>query len=98
MSLGNKTKCDLSAGIAKLDIDKVKEQIEIHYYSLLEKMEKKMSNIRNNSLTSENRREEISSMSATGANDVLRLAEQIATTTELLHTLNNKKDRTIKIV
>ena len=98
MSLGNKTKCDLSAGIAKLDIDKVKEQIEIHYYSLVEKMEKKMSNIRNNSLTYENRREEISSMSATGANDVLRLAEQIATTTELLHTLNNKKDRTIKIV
>ena len=98
MSLGNVTKCDLSAGKAKLDLVILTKQVEIHYYSLLEKMRNKMAEVRNDSMSFTNRKEALLSMASTGADTVLRLAEQIAETTELLYTLYNTTDREIEIV
>ncbi|GAG70390.1 unnamed protein product [marine sediment metagenome] len=98
MSLGKNTKCDLSAGIAKLDLKVLRNQIEIHYFSLMEKMEKEVSNVRNNSLSVEDRVESLSRMSSHGSDTVIRLAKQIAETTELLHTLYNTTDREIEII
>jgi hypothetical protein len=98
MSLGQNTKCDLSAGLAKLDLQVLIRQTEIHYYSLLREMKSKTEDVLNDSLSFTNRKEALLSMSATGADTVSRLAEQIAETTELLHTLYNTDDREIEII
>ena len=98
MSLGTHTKCDLSAGIAKLDITILIRQTEVHYYSLLRKIQKQSSEILNNSLTQENREKKVSEMSAYGSNDMIRLANNLAETTELLHTLYECKERKIEII
>ena len=92
------TKCDLSAGIAKLDLTALKNQTEIHYFSLMEKMEKQVSDVRNNCLTPEDRKKSLLSMSAHGSDTVTRLEKQIAETTELLHTLYNTDGREIEII
>jgi len=95
--LGKKTNCDLSAGIAKLDLEKLTKQVEIHFYSLMEKIRRKSSSIINDSLKIEDRKDSLSSMSATGADEFTRLSESLAETTELLHTLYNTTDREIII-
>ena len=98
MSLGIHTKCDLSARIAKLDITVLIRQTEVHYYSLLRKIQKQSSEILNDSLTQENREKKVSEMSAYGSNDMIRLTNNLVETTELLHTLYNSKDRKIEFV
>lgn len=99
MSLGTHTKCDLSAGVAKLDLEILTNQVEIHYFSLMEKMEKQVSDVRNNSsMAIKDRQDSLLSMAAYGSDTVMRLAKQIAETTELLHTLYNTNDRKIEIV
>jgi len=98
MSLGKTTKCDLSAGLAKLDLGKLTKQVEIHYYSLLEQMKNKMTEIKNNSISYDDRKEALLSMASHGADSVSRLAEQIAETTELLYTLYNTEDREVEII
>ena len=98
MSLGKKTKCYLSAGKAKIDLEKLTNQMEIHFFSLMEKMEKRVLNVRNKTMTIEDRKNSLSAMSAYGADDVMRLAIQIEETTELLHTLYETSERKIEIV
>ena len=98
MSLGKNTKCDLSADLAKLDLVILTKQIEIHYYSLLEKMQNKVSEVREDSISFTNRKDALLSMAAHGSDTVKRLSEQIAETTELLYTLYNTEDRKIEIV
>ena len=98
MSLGKYTKCDLDANTAKLDLTILIKQVEIHYYSLLEKMENKVSEVRNDSISFTNRKEALLKMASTGSDKVSRLAEQIAETTELLYTLYNTAGRKIEIV
>lgn len=98
MSLGKYTKCDLDANTAKLDLAILTKQIEIHYYSLLEKMQNKVSEVRNDSISFTIRKEALLSMASTGADTVSRLAEQIAETTELLYTLYHTSERKIEIV
>jgi len=98
MSLGKYTKCDLSAGLAKIDFEKLTDQMENYFFSLMEKMEKRVSDVRNASLTREKRKNSLSSMSSYGANDVMSLAKRISETTELLHTLYEISGREIQIV
>ena len=98
MSLGKYTKCDLSAASAKLDVEKLTKQTEIHFYSLMEKIRVKSTDIKNDSLTIDDRMSNVSSMSSTGADDFIRLSQSIAETTELLHTLYHTTDRKITIV
>ena len=98
MSLGKYTECDLSAGLAKLDLNILTKQIENHFYSLLGKMQNKITEVKNNSLTIIDRESMVSTMSSTGSDTVTRLAEQIAETTELLHTLYNTANREIEII
>jgi len=98
MSLGTHTKCDLSAGVAKLDLVTLTAQIEIHYYGLLDKMRKKISEAQYDNQTIEARRDSVSSMSSTGADDVMRIAKNLAETTELLHTLQETSNREIEII
>ena len=98
MSLGEKTKCDLSAGHAKLDLEILKKQIEIHFYSLLSEMETEVANVRNNSLTADDRKDALLSMASTGAKTIQRIADNLAETTELLHTLYNTDKREIEII
>jgi len=98
MSLGEKTKCDLSAGIAKIDLAILTKQTEAHFYSLLSEMEIEVANVRNNSLTLEDRKGALLSMAATGAKTIQRIADNLAETTELLHTLYNTDEREIVII
>jgi hypothetical protein len=98
MSLGKHTKCDLSAGIANLDISELANQMEIHFYSLIRKMENKTSEILNNSLTEDDRKRTVSTMSCYGSDELIQLSEQIAKTAELLHTLQERKGREITTV
>jgi len=98
MALGEKTKCDLSAGLAKIDLSVLIMQTEIHYYSLLKQMKNKTEEVLNDSMSFTNRKDALLSMASHGADTVNRLAEQIAQTTELLHTLYNTKDRKIEII
>ena len=98
MSLGKYTKCDLSAGIAKIDIEKMTNQMENHFFSLMEKMEKRVSDVRNASLTREKRKKSLSCMSSYGVADVVNLTKQISETTELLHTLYEISGREIQII
>ena len=98
MSLGQSTNCDLSAGLAKIDLVVLTRQTENHYYSLLRELKQKTDEVLNDSLSFTNRQEALLSMSAHGADTVTRLAQQIAETTELLYTLYNTKDREIEII
>jgi len=98
MSLGQNTKCDLSAGLAKLDLQVLIRQTENHYYSLLREIKNKTEDVLNDSLSFTNRKEALLSMTATGAETVNRLSIQISETTELLHTLYNTENREIEIV
>jgi hypothetical protein len=96
MSLGTHTKCDLSAGLAKLDVAALIKQVEIHYFSTVEKMRNKMSELQMDII--HNRSNSLSSMSSTGSKQVQEWAQQIAETTEILHTLYESVDRKIEII
>ena len=96
MSLGDNTKCDLSAGIAKIDIEKLTKQIELHFYSIVNKIRKKADIIQYANI--QDRRVNVASMSSTGAKDFIQLSKNLAETTELLHTLYESSERTIEIV
>ena len=97
MSLGKNTKCDLSAGTAILDIEKLTKQVELHFYSIIDKIRQKASDIQYDTLKVEDRKNSVSSMSSTGADNFIRLSKDLAETTELLNTLYNTKDRKISI-
>ena len=97
MSLGKHTKCDLSAGIAKIDLEKLTKQIMIHFYSMVNDIRQKTSDLQNN-LTEEDRKKSVSSMSSTGADNLISLAKNLGETTELLHTLYEVSGREIEIV
>ena len=96
--LGKNTKCDLSAGLAKLDIDILTKQVEIHFYSLVGDIRRKASEIHPNTLNIEDRKRNVSSMSSSGADDFIRLSKNLAETTELLHTLYETTDREVEVV
>jgi hypothetical protein len=98
MSLGNKTKCDLSAGIAKLDVKALTKQTENHFYSLITMMKNEVSDVRNNSLTEEQRKDALLSMVSHRSDLIKRLSEQIAETSELLYTLYNIDDRNVEVI
>jgi len=96
--LGKHTKCDLSAGVAKLDLEKLTKQVEIHFYSLMSKMREKVSAVQYDTVEIDNRKHALSSMSSTGADDIMEMAKNIAETSELLHTLFETNTRKIEIV
>ena len=96
--LGKHTKCDLSAGVAKLDLEKLTKQVQIHFYSLIDTMRKKMTDVQYDTVKIDNRKHALSSMSSTGADEVMDLAQNIAETSELLHTLFETNTRKIEIV
>jgi len=96
--LGKHTKCDLSAGVAKLDIEKLTNQVELHFYSLLNNMRKKVSAVQYDTAERDSRKSALSDMSSTGADNLIALAKNIAETTELLHTLQETTNRKIEIV
>ena len=98
MSLGEKTKCDLSAGIAKLDLTVLTKQTENHFYSLMGQLGRKVNEITANSMKKEDRKEQLLSMAAHGAKGLCTLTDTIAEVTELLHTLYNTDDREIEII
>jgi hypothetical protein len=98
MSLGQNTKCDLSAGLAKLDLEKLTDQTEIHFYNLLKKIGSKVIAVKNDSLTKDARIDNVLSMASSGTTEIKRWVEQLAETTELLHTLYHSDDREIEIV
>ena len=98
MSLGEKTKCDLSAGTAKLDLTVLRKQTENHFYSLMGKLGRKVNEVTSNSMTEKDRKDQLLSMTAHGAKGLCTLTEQIAEVTELLHTLYNTEGREITIV
>ncbi len=98
MSLGENTKCDLSAGLAKLDLVTLTKQTEYYYYMLLDKMRKKVVGVQYDTTTLEDRKKTLASMSSTGSKDVMRLAQNIAEVTELLHTLYETAGREIEII
>jgi len=96
--LGTHTKCDLSAGKAKIDLEMLTKQVEIHFYTLINTIRQKTSDIQYNTLKEEDRRKSVSSMSSTGADEIIKLSKQLAETTELLHTLQETENRQIEIV
>ena len=97
MSLGENTQCDLSGGLAKIDLPMLTKQMEIHFYGLMDKMRKKVTDVQYQT-EPDKRKENVASMSSTGSKDILNMAQNIAEVTELLHTLNETTDRTIEIV
>ena len=92
------TKCDLSAGIAKIDLKALTNQTENRFYSLMEQLGKKVNEARDNSMTKEDRKETLLSMVSHGSQSIMRLSSDIAVTAELLYTLYNTDDRKIEIV
>jgi len=98
MSLGENTKCDLSAGIAKLDIEILTKQVEIHFYKLVNDIRQKMSDIQYETLSVEKRKENVFKMTVSGADTLINLSKNLAETAELLHTLQEKTERKIEIV
>ncbi len=98
MSLGKNTKCDLSAGVAKIDLEVLTKQTENHFFSLIRKLEKRTNEVLNGSLNKKDRENTLSAMSAVGSDVMMSLTKQIAETTELLHTLYESTNRSIEIV
>jgi len=96
--LGKHTKCNLSAGVAKLDLEKLTNQVEIHFYYLMNKMREKVSAVQYDTVEIDNRKHALSDMSSTGADNIISLAKNIAETSELLHTLFETANRKIEII
>ena len=92
------TKCDLSAGEAKLDLEMLTKQMEIRFFTLTRRIAKKTSDIQNGSLDVAARRKTVSSMCCIGSDEFINLSQQLAETTELLHTLYETSDREIEII
>jgi len=95
MGLGDYTKCDLSAGQATIDTDILTKQMEIYYYSLMDKMRKKVTDVQYGNMNPNDRKSAVAGMSSTGSKDIINIANNIAEVTELLHTLQNLTDRTL---
>ena len=93
MSLGTHTKCDLSGDKASLDMETLRVQIERRFYSLVKQIEKKTSEVCICSLTEEQKKEVVFTMTVCGADHLLQLTQNLAETAELLHTLNNLNGR-----
>jgi len=98
MSLGNHTKCDLSAEIAKLDIEKLIKQVEIHFYSIINNIRQKATDIQYDTFEKKNRTKNVFEMSVSGSNNFLDMAKNIAETSELLHTLQELEGRKLEII
>ena len=98
MSLNENTKCDLSAGLAKIDFTTLITQVERRFYSLIGKARKQTENIQNNNLTKEIRKDNLSKMVSYGSKDLLQTSKDIVEVSELLHSLYNSTDREIEIV
>ncbi len=90
MSLNQHTKCDLSGEKAVIDLSAMTAQIEKRLYNLISTMNKKMSDVRENSFTIEGREKTVLSIVAHENETIIRLAKDIAETSELLHTLYNR--------
>lgn len=91
------TKCDLSAGVAKVDLPMLITQMEIRFFTLMGRIRKKASDIQYDNLTPEARMKSVSTMCCTGSDEFIHLSQQLAETTELLHTLYETSDRKIEI-
>lgn len=96
--LGKHTDCDLSAGLAKIDLAKLTRQVEIHFYSLMSSMQNQASVLQQGIPTKESRKEVLASMSSTGADSMIATANNIAEVSELLHTLYETSGREIEII
>ena len=88
----------MSAGIAKLDITALTNQMENHFYSLVNQLNKKTGKIKASCLTEEDRKDTLLTMIAYESKSIIQLSEQIAKTAELLHTLYDSDDRDIEII
>ena len=95
--LGKHTKCDLSAGQAVIDTDKLTKQMEIYFYSLMSKMQKKATEVRFDNNDPKDKTEVLLSMVSTGSDSIVSMANDIAEVSELLYTLYNMKDRTVML-
>lgn len=96
--IGKHTNCDLSADLAKIDLEKLTKQVEIHFYSLIGSIRQKTSEIQYKTLKKEDRIESVSSMSSTGSDELIKLSKNLAETAELLHTLQETEGRQIEII
>jgi hypothetical protein len=98
MALGEKTKCDLSGGLAKLDLQALTNQTEIHFYTILSSIEKKVQEVKYDTVTEKTRKDRVLSMVSTGSREIIRLTNRLAEVAEVLHTLYHTDDRKIEIV
>jgi hypothetical protein len=95
--LGKHTKCDMSAGQATIDTDKLTKQMEIYFYSLMNKMQAKASEVRFDNNDPKDKKEVLLGMVSTGADSIISMADNIAEVSELLYTLYNLNDRTVTL-
>ena len=93
MSIGEHTKCNLDADKASLDMTTLTVQTERRFYSLIRQIEKKTSEVGNNSMTEEQRKDAVFTMTVHGSQDLLRMTQDLAETAEVLHTLQSLKGR-----
>ena len=98
MSLGTYTKCNLSADIAVIDLTILTKQVELRFYSLVNEIKTTTEKILHDTLKTDNRKENVFSMSVTGSNKLIELTKNLAETTELLHTLQETEEREIEII
>jgi hypothetical protein len=97
MSLGKHTNCDLSAGLAELDLPMLTKQMEIHFYKQMEEV-RKMTEIIHNFSTPADKKERLLGMISHGSQSLLSAAQNIAETSELLYTLYDTDNREVEII
>jgi len=74
------------------------KQMEIHFYSLINKIREKASEIQYNTMKIKDRKDSVSSMSSTGSDNFIQWSKNLAETAELLNTLQESKTREVEIV
>ena len=95
MSLSSFTKCDLSAGIAKLDITELYEQLQRRLYNLTTLAKAKLE-IQVTALPTVKDTDKFAAdFCCTGARCIKQLVYDIERTAELLHTIAETQDREI---
>ena len=95
MSLGDYTKCDLSYGLAKLDITAIEKQLTTLLVMLANNMRDILSP---HSIVKTDFKEQVSSFSCTGSRSLMLLSKHFAETAEVLHTIQESNTREIECV
>ena len=92
----NSTQCDLSAGIAKIDFKAMESVLESQFFGGLELLKNDINRFRYN--VADNRKENLSVFTSTGADSIQRKLDVLKKAADLLHTVYESGGRKVVVL